>query len=109
VLCRADDATLGDLREGVKTFEDLDRTARRVMGEGHPLLVNIECCLRKSRAALRARETPPPSPPFDAVASQEKLAQDVFRTARVKLAQERLELAQTLAARAHGEGAGPNP
>ena len=37
------------------------------------------------RAALRARETP------------EKLAQDAFRTAREKLAQERSELAQTLA------------
>ena len=41
--------------------------------------------LRRSRAALRARETP------------EKLAQDAFRTAREKLAQERSELAQTLA------------
>ena len=41
--------------------------------------------VRESRAALRARETP------------EKLAQDAFRTAREKLAQERSELAQTLA------------
>jgi hypothetical protein len=39
----------------------------------------------RGRAALRARETP------------EKLAQDAFRTAREKLAQERSELAQTLA------------
>ena len=40
---------------------------------------------RHARAALRARETP------------ENLAQDAFRTAREKLAQERSELAKTLA------------
>ena len=45
--------------------------------------------MRDSRAALRARETLRETP--------EKLAQDAFRTAREKLAQERSELAQTLA------------
>jgi len=79
------DATLDDLREAVTTFEDIERTARRVLGGVHPLGGTIEGNLRASRAALRARETP------------EKLAQDAFRTAREKLAQERSELAQTLA------------
>ena len=45
--------------------------------------------MRDSRAALRARETLRETP--------EKLAQDAFRTARAKLAQERSELAKTLA------------
>ena len=67
------------------TLEDTARIARRVLGGAHPLTSAIEFHLRKSRAALRAREMP------------EKLAQDAFRTAREKLAQERSELAQTLA------------
>ena len=52
-------AALDDLREAVTTFEDAERTARRVLGGAHPLLVDAEHHLRKSRAALRARETPP--------------------------------------------------
>ena len=91
-----DDATLDDLREAVTTLEDTTRIARRVLGGPHPTAVGIGRDLEEARAALRARETPPPSPPFDAAASQEKLAQGAFRTARLKLAQERLELAQTL-------------
>ena len=55
------------------------------MGGAHPLAMQIELDLRKARAKLRARETP------------EKLAQDAFRTARARLAQERSELAKTLA------------
>ena len=70
----------------MKTFEDTERIARRVLGGAHPTTTGIERDLRKSRAALRARETP------------ETLAQDAFRTARAKLAQERAELAKTLAA-----------
>ena len=85
MLYRDDGATLDDLREAVSTLEDLERTARRVLGCAHPAVMGIQQSLRKSRAALRARETP------------EKLAQDAFRTARAKLAQERSELAQTLA------------
>ena len=45
--------------------------------------VAVEACADDTRAALRARETP------------ETLAQDAFRTARAKLAQERADLART--------------
>jgi len=69
----------------VTTLEDAERIARRVLGSAHPLTSAIEQHLRCARTALRARETP------------EQLAQDAFRTARAKLAQERAELAQTLA------------
>ena len=49
-------ATLDDLRESVTTLEDLDRTARRVLGGEHPLTRRVDCELRLTRAALRARE-----------------------------------------------------
>ena len=49
-------ATLDDLREAVETLEEIERTARRVMGGAHPLVVEIELALRQARAALRARE-----------------------------------------------------
>ena len=52
-------ATLDDLREAVTTLEDTERIARRVFGGAHPLTMGIECDLQRSRAALRARETPP--------------------------------------------------
>ena len=50
--------TLDDLREAVTTLEETARTARRVLGSRNPLTPVIEHDLRKSRAALRARETP---------------------------------------------------
>jgi hypothetical protein len=53
-------ATLDDLREVVTTFEDTERTARRVLGGAHPVTVDIEEHLREARAAFRARETPSP-------------------------------------------------
>jgi len=53
-------ATLDDLREAVTTLEDVERVVRRMMGGAHPLTTAIEDDLRHSRAALRARETPPP-------------------------------------------------
>ena len=50
-------ATLEDVREGVTTFEEITRTARRVLGGAHPLVGLMEGgALRNSRAALRARE-----------------------------------------------------
>ena len=52
------DATLDDLREAVKTLEDTERIARRVLGGVHPDTVEIEGKMRDARAALRARETP---------------------------------------------------
>ena len=84
-LCETPAATLKDLRESVTTLEDTERIARRVLGGAHPVTEAIEENLQDARAALRARETP------------ETLAQDAFRTARAKLAQERADLAQTLA------------
>ena len=54
-------ATLHDLREAVETLADAERIARRVFGGAHPLKEGIECELKKSRAALRAREAPPTS------------------------------------------------
>ena len=54
-------ATLDDLREVVTTLEETERTARRVLGGAHPLTTKIEHDLRKTRAALRAREAPPSS------------------------------------------------
>ena len=49
-------ATLDDLREAVTTHEEMERTARRVLGGAHPRVVEIEETLRDARAALRARE-----------------------------------------------------
>ena len=84
-LWRDDGATLDDLREAATMLEETEPTARRVLGGAHPLVESIAKDLRKVRAALRACETP------------ETLAQDAFRTARAKLAQERADLAKTLA------------
>ena len=52
-------ATLDDLREAVTTFEEIERTARRVLGSAHPTTRALEGNLREARAALHARETPP--------------------------------------------------
>ena len=62
VLCRADGATLDDVREAVETLEDTARTARRVLGGAHPMVGKVERNLlevRELRAALAAHETPP--------------------------------------------------
>ena len=48
-------ATPADLRESVETLEDLERTARRVLGGAHPLTGGIERELRRSRAARAPR------------------------------------------------------
>ena len=53
-------ATLDDLGEAVSTLEDIERTARRVLGGRHPNTVEIGETLRYARAALAARETPSP-------------------------------------------------
>ena len=53
-----DGATLDSLREAVTTLEDVQRTARRVLGGANPVTENIGHYLRDARAALRARETP---------------------------------------------------
>ena len=59
-LYKADGATLDDLRKAVTTLEETERTARRVLGGTHPIVSPIEHRLHNARAALRARETPPP-------------------------------------------------
>ena len=49
-------ATLDDLSEAVTRLEDTERTARRVLGGAHPIVVGIGISLREARAALAARE-----------------------------------------------------
>ena len=56
-----DGATLEDLREAESKLEDTERIARRVLGGAHPLTSAMDEALENARAALRARETPPPS------------------------------------------------
>ena len=50
-------ATLDDLREAVTSLEDVERTARRVLGGAHPLVVHIEGALHNARAISAARES----------------------------------------------------
>ena len=59
-LYEDDSAPLADLRELVNTLEDSARGARRVYGSAHPFAKGCDYYLRKSRAALTARETPSP-------------------------------------------------
>ena len=46
-------ATLDDLRDAVNVLEDVERTARRVLGGTHPRTVDIENDLRAARDALQ--------------------------------------------------------
>ena len=55
-LCRDPNATLDDLREAVTTYEEMERTARRVMGGAHPLTVDVENDLQRYRDVLVAAE-----------------------------------------------------
>ena len=86
-LSKSTGATLNDIREAATTLEETERTARRVLGGAHPHTAGIEDALRDARTVLRAREAE----------ATEAAAQNAFRTARVKLAQERSELAASLA------------
>ncbi len=60
-LSQDDRATLDDVREGVKSLEETERTMRRIFGCAHWMVLDIETSLRNSRAALRARESWCPS------------------------------------------------
>ena len=60
-LYKDPDTTLGDLREAVEKFEQIERTARRVLGGTHPNTLGIKAALQEAREALRAREAPPGS------------------------------------------------
>ena len=51
-------ATLDDLREAVTTLEDVERTARRVLGGSHPFTGCIEVNLGDAREALAHRRVP---------------------------------------------------
>ena len=53
MLYRDDGATIGDLHEALKTLEDTEQTARRVLGGAHPTAMSIEGSLREARDALR--------------------------------------------------------
>ena len=53
ILYIDDSATLDDLREAVTALEDLERTARRVLGGTNPFVTGIEHEVEASRAALR--------------------------------------------------------
>ena len=55
-LNNVDTATLDDLRGAMTMLEKADRTARRVLGSGHPLARAIGQTLRNARVVLRARE-----------------------------------------------------
>ena len=55
-LCKDPAATLDDLRETVTTFEEIEPTARRVLGSAHPYAAQIERELQQSREVLRARD-----------------------------------------------------
>ena len=52
-------ATLDDLHEAVTLLEETERTARRVFGGAHPLVLDIEQDLRGSQFVLHAREAVP--------------------------------------------------
>jgi tetratricopeptide (TPR) repeat protein len=57
-LYRDPGATLADLREAVTTLEEIERTARRVLGDAHPITEEIEGELQDARDALYARGLP---------------------------------------------------
>ena len=54
-------ASLCDLREAVTTLEETVPIVRRVLGGAHPTTRDRELDLQDARAALRAREPPPPT------------------------------------------------
>ena len=56
VLYEDDSSTPDDLREVVRTLEETEQTARRVLGGVHPLTVEIGDNLRVARETLAARE-----------------------------------------------------
>ena len=60
-LCCDANATLDDLREAVTTLEETVPIVRRVLGGAHPTTRDRELDLQDARAALRAREPPPPT------------------------------------------------
>ena len=69
-LCKGGRATFNDLREAVRTYEDTERIARRVLGGSHPLTVDIGRNLQIAQELLRrAREAGGVDALSDAVAA----------------------------------------
>ena len=54
-LYEDDCATLDDISEATSTLVKTARTARRVLGGAHPLMLSIEKNMRDAQAALRSR------------------------------------------------------
>ena len=52
------DATLDELREAVTTLEDTDQTARRVLGDAHPITVDRAGEFQDARDALYSHGLP---------------------------------------------------
>ena len=57
-LYQRDGATLDEIREAVNTIEEIEPTARRVLGGTHQTAAGLARSLQESRAALVAREEP---------------------------------------------------
>ena len=55
-LCYDPSSTLDELHEAVTTLEEIERTARRVLGGTHPITESIADNLPNARAALAARD-----------------------------------------------------
>ena len=55
-LYQRDGATLDDLRDAVNTIQEIEPTARRVLGGTHQTAAGLARSLQESRAALVARE-----------------------------------------------------
>jgi hypothetical protein len=55
MLYKDDGATFDDLREAVTMLEETERTARRVLGGAHPIVVYMGKSLRDSRVVIDAR------------------------------------------------------
>ena len=87
-LSRADGATLDDVREAVTSLEELERTARRVLGGAHPDAVEIEKSLREARAELNAqlraayKEDPSSLSADDCARAEQLLARDARKAAK---------------------------
>ena len=81
-------ATLDDLREAVDTLEELERTARRVLGGAHPDAVEIEKSLREARAEFNAqlraayKEDPSSLSADDCARAEQLLARDARKAAK---------------------------
>ena len=56
-LYKDDGATLDDLREAVKTLEEAEGIARRVLGASNPLAGELETALQDSRTALARKRS----------------------------------------------------